>query len=323
VYAQPHGGDGLMLGRTLAHELLHGAYALEHTFAAYPELTPGSTDNVMDYGSGFHLHKYQWDLIHNPERHLGWFDEDEEGESGAPEIEINEVTQYSRVLIDIYTGEIIAWTADNTEAIEVYWTYKYSLDVPFDSNNPWDRARALRYNVGRESGGISGLSFRPNHPLYMKGTRFGEIVYLEDLLDMSDEFSNLIRSSLGEFAVLAEYSGYIRNREFHKMVDDDAKYDLKSRNVDDGTPSYAAVVIGEWSIFKNRLRRYDDYGNIMYGYCGKEAGFSDSWLLVGSEVNQIMKDLDPWSETSGVGDEARDKIMIEMGIVNWRQRRFH
>jgi hypothetical protein len=85
------------------------------------------------------------------------------------------------------------------------------------------------------------------------------------------------------------------------------KYDLKSSIVDDGTPSYAAIVIGEWSFLNGQLKRYDDYGNISYGIFGTKAGFSSSNLLEGSDDNQQGK-------LDGSGDEFRDKFTIKLGI---------
>lgn len=69
------------LAKTVAHELGHGAFRLEHTFETYPSLSNGTTDNVMDNGTGSRLHKYQWDLIHNPVAVWGLFEDDEEGAS--------------------------------------------------------------------------------------------------------------------------------------------------------------------------------------------------------------------------------------------------
>ena len=66
------------VAKTMAHELGHGLFRLEHTFEAYPALTKGSTDNLMDYGKGTRLHKYQWDLVHDPKAMLGWFQDEEE-----------------------------------------------------------------------------------------------------------------------------------------------------------------------------------------------------------------------------------------------------
>lgn len=67
--------------KTIAHELAHGAYRLDHSFRDFPSPAPGETDNLMDYALGTHLQKYQWDLIHNPAANWTLFDGDEEGES--------------------------------------------------------------------------------------------------------------------------------------------------------------------------------------------------------------------------------------------------
>ncbi|MEZ4986323.1 MAG: hypothetical protein R2795_15000 [Saprospiraceae bacterium] len=74
-------GDIPSLARTIAHELGHGAFVLEHPWETYAELRPGDTPNLMDYGQGIDLTKPQWDRIQDPPLHLAVFDSDEEGES--------------------------------------------------------------------------------------------------------------------------------------------------------------------------------------------------------------------------------------------------
>ncbi|MEZ5042543.1 MAG: fibronectin type III domain-containing protein [Saprospiraceae bacterium] len=66
--------------KTIAHELAHGAYHLDHPFDAFPNQQKGSTNNLMDYALGTHLQQYQWDLIHHPQANWTLFDGDEEGE---------------------------------------------------------------------------------------------------------------------------------------------------------------------------------------------------------------------------------------------------
>ena len=64
--------------KTIAHELAHGAFRLEHSFP----LLPQNGDNLMDYSAtGTTLYKTQWDYIHNPVAMLGLFDRDDEGAS--------------------------------------------------------------------------------------------------------------------------------------------------------------------------------------------------------------------------------------------------
>jgi hypothetical protein len=67
----------------LAHELGHGKdFNLRHTFSEkaqhyFPER---STQNLMDYAGGSELWKYQWDLIHDPEKILfSWAQDEKEG----------------------------------------------------------------------------------------------------------------------------------------------------------------------------------------------------------------------------------------------------
>ncbi len=66
------------IAQAIAHEIGHGLFRLQHSFETYPSLAKGSTDNLMDYQQGTRLHKYQWDLIHNPITMLGWFQDEEE-----------------------------------------------------------------------------------------------------------------------------------------------------------------------------------------------------------------------------------------------------
>jgi hypothetical protein len=46
--------------KTYAHELGHGSFGLQHTF---PTVAQGTTNNLMDYGSGKNLAGWQWDWM--------------------------------------------------------------------------------------------------------------------------------------------------------------------------------------------------------------------------------------------------------------------
>jgi hypothetical protein len=70
--------DGLI--RTIAHEISHGAFHLNHTFDNQYRIPEKSTDNLMDYTDGTKLVKHQWDAIHDPGLVIGMFERDEEGE---------------------------------------------------------------------------------------------------------------------------------------------------------------------------------------------------------------------------------------------------
>lgn len=70
-----------LFAKTIAHEIGHGAYLLEHTYVTHPALQAGSTDNLMDQGNGTSLFKYQWDIIHNPDLAEINSEEDEDNQS--------------------------------------------------------------------------------------------------------------------------------------------------------------------------------------------------------------------------------------------------
>ncbi len=76
IFIEGLGGNDIP--KVVAHELAHGAFRLKHTFNEYPEMAQGSTDNLLDYGPGSRLMKWQWDLIHDPVAMIGWLDSDEE-----------------------------------------------------------------------------------------------------------------------------------------------------------------------------------------------------------------------------------------------------
>ncbi len=92
----------------LAHELAHGAFNLRHTFSSkaqhyFPERT---TQNLMDYANGEELWKYQWDLIHDPEKvTLALFQDDEEGMYYAKTSEDTWAGNLNKIICAKYQGE--------------------------------------------------------------------------------------------------------------------------------------------------------------------------------------------------------------------------
>ncbi len=76
IYAtDPEEQDQDKAFHTLAHELGHGAFNLQHTFDRFGEekAPAGTTDNLMDYDNGLskELYAYQWPLLHKPLKVLG------------------------------------------------------------------------------------------------------------------------------------------------------------------------------------------------------------------------------------------------------------
>lgn len=194
-------------------------------------------------------------------------------------------------------------------------------DKSYDPNNPWKLARRLTYTVGSETDnfGVTGISLRLTHPRHAIATPAGQQVYVEDLKDMTTEFNNLVKSGIPEFEAIK--NDWFVSRSYQNLVTNDAKYDIKSRITTDGTPSYAAVVIGEWSFYNGRLHRYDDYGNIAYGVFGRAAGLTEGYLLRGSGWNQLWKGIT--LQTQGFGDEGRDIYMMKIGFSLYKSGYFN
>ncbi|MBN8702987.1 MAG: hypothetical protein J0M08_07975, partial [Bacteroidetes bacterium] len=67
--------------KTLAHELAHGAFGLEHPF---PQITQGSSGLLMDYASGEELTRMEWDGAHTALPMFIWNDSEEDGSLMSP-----------------------------------------------------------------------------------------------------------------------------------------------------------------------------------------------------------------------------------------------
>ncbi len=75
------GASDESIGRTAAHEIGHGAYTLDHSFGTMISLPKEGTDNLMDYGTGYSLLKYQWNVIHDPGHVWGVLEDDGDQQS--------------------------------------------------------------------------------------------------------------------------------------------------------------------------------------------------------------------------------------------------
>ncbi len=68
--------------KTIAHELGHGVFGLQHPWDDYSQ-TKGSTPYLMDYGTGTLLNHMDWKKIHDSKIRLYLFQNDEEGEQNS------------------------------------------------------------------------------------------------------------------------------------------------------------------------------------------------------------------------------------------------
>ena len=70
--------------KTMAHELGHGPFTLEHSWVDYSGFTQSSSQNLMDYGGsnqGTELWYRQWKRMHNPGIPLPWIQNEEDAQS--------------------------------------------------------------------------------------------------------------------------------------------------------------------------------------------------------------------------------------------------
>ncbi|MCQ2376362.1 MAG: C39 family peptidase [Salinivirgaceae bacterium] len=79
--------------RTIAHEIAHGAFHLEHTFAQSNYLAPeATTDNLMDYNGGTTLNHWQWQDVHAPKRvWLKWAQDESGAEMNENDAIVNQI----------------------------------------------------------------------------------------------------------------------------------------------------------------------------------------------------------------------------------------
>lgn len=156
------------LTTTIAHELAHGAYRLEHIFAE-KNTTQGQTDNLMDYNNGHFLHKYQWDYIHDPVSMIALFDS---GEDGAMEINFCEVSLKEKLNAiheaNLKKDKTISFYLNNPEQCELWnislGNYKYDV-IAFNIDTKGDIS-------------FSGMEYRKREVSYL-GSIEGEFVVYE------------------------------------------------------------------------------------------------------------------------------------------------
>jgi hypothetical protein len=104
----------------IAHELGHGTFRLYHTFSEKNDyLVPrGTTDNLMDYNQGKELHKYQWDLVQDPQGmwFTGLIDEEEAAYVGDDDY--IETQEFIRLLRFVQTEDVSCNIPDDMPSTE-------------------------------------------------------------------------------------------------------------------------------------------------------------------------------------------------------------
>ncbi|GHU89942.1 hypothetical protein FACS1894155_07630 [Bacteroidia bacterium] len=137
-----NGGD---IAWTTAHELGHGLFRLQHTFdgeyGGTAKSLKNQTDNLMDYGSGTHLAKWQWDEIHDPALLVNPFEGDEDAmaisfgkftDSGFKLNKAGQALTPDGNLVNLPSGAEILFLCDDGNLLENGYLYKFSIE-----NDTW------------------------------------------------------------------------------------------------------------------------------------------------------------------------------------------
>lgn len=189
--------------------------------------------------------------------------------------------QNNSLLINTNTGEII-------QKIGVpYWIY---VTKEYSANKGWENSSKLTHCIKLLEGKGGGLP-----------SKQGDAVIWYNLQNHTEKFNTLMSDWIEHFSNLKpfyENSYFDKLSYWRSMVDDKKPLDIKRT-------SFNPSVVSEWSIYENTLVRYDDYGNILYGAAGAAFELSENTLLLGANVNQILKD--------GL-DESKDTFSIKRGI---------
>lgn len=146
VFAPPLGTSGL---RTLAHELGHGIFGLQHPFTEYN--TTVTTDLLMDYGTGTALNHNDWEIMHAPGLQLYQFtqrDKDGEYETDG---------HYSTVyLVSLMLGMDQNKALELAIATEAPDTTVHS-ETKFELNDTWGHPFGPQQEIHSLTGGFHGI----------------------------------------------------------------------------------------------------------------------------------------------------------------------
>ncbi|MBC6111944.1 fibronectin type III domain-containing protein [Pedobacter fastidiosus] len=185
-------GEGA-IGRTIAHELGHGAFMLQHTWAD-PGLKEKSTKNLMDYAGGTELWYSQWKYMRNPDLIFRPFEGDDEGAylknsffvaiNGYP-IEIKDVDLKSiRVSAKYPSGSISGYTDKQGKV----------FDAVFEKG----AFVGYRYGVGKAA---TTIKLKPIDKKLIK------VQFIEPTID-----DCIYKISVGDYIVPSEISGLVASK---------------------------------------------------------------------------------------------------------------
>lgn len=221
---------------TIAHEIGHGLFHLDHPFArangAKSFDTKALSDNLMEYQGGTHLAKLQWDMIYSPGLVIGIFEKDADGM-----IKTNSYfwTPSGHV---IYLENPLSGTTD--------------IDMPIPNGTLY----------GFTNGGIKYTARIENNLFYGYQSEKGEIFKdktVEKLVESGSNITVVSRIYDGR-CIVSEYSNLVPSTEAKSLSDYSKGVSIQKQNryylKKEGTPTLLQI--------ENCTAELGDYGKSFY-----------------------------------------------------------
>ena len=321
------------VAKTIAHELGHGLFRLKHTFEEYPNLTKGSTDNLMDYTDrGTRLHKYQWDFIHNPEAMLGWFQDDEENAIKDNSIVVKAILDKIREANADEEAEMIDFTK---HGVKVYQGNRVKLDdddtyqiVAFlKLENHKNVVHSSTYQLGSKTEAMGRKGNFARFELFTGTTRTVELIIdnehaaiLEDYLFGGVSGTLSVRSAINS---MKAYLGNTYEQESGSLRTGNEPADLEKMDCSEFVSRYLQKVTGSEEVPKYTTASLTSFITVSNSYLA---------YIPGSR-QEDFKDIQPgdiflWRERDGDGhtgivmsyNSVTDKVEVIEAIGSWGSR---
>lgn len=166
--------------RTVAHELGHGLFTLEHAFDYIDGSPVGSTNNLMDYSDGENLKVWQWTHMDNHGPVVPFFD----GEEDAMDIFKNGIVEFKT---KNYKGEFLFDNSFNLKNIgnKEFYLKNYKSFKYRDKDGDGDEHTYYAPVVGVQKGSSAKLFFKRGlfNPLHKKKS-VGSLIFRVDSVDI-------------------------------------------------------------------------------------------------------------------------------------------
>ncbi|MEY1639431.1 hypothetical protein [Tenuifilum osseticum] len=327
----PTGSDGNVdaaaLARTVAHELGHGIFSLRHTFSEknFVTLPQGKTDNLMDYpstGSGLatatdatKLDKYQWDLIHDPQRvWFSWLEEEGEGEIG-----IYGVTWLGNVLFGLYPDEQEREIETRLELFNhIYQEYENyynnskikDIYLSVDKYKNWSVRKASFQGIAKKV--FKGLKTNDN-----TFNLWNEGIYFEDYKLEGKSYKIAIYSArknivLGETIRIKSFSQLRYNKSIKAGYT--KNYGLISFYDTEGKMNMVIQIIGESS--KKDVTQWLNYLGLILPSREQEKEDKD---IIDKILEVILHDINKLNEIWGEKKEDQEESAIEIALTEMEE----